>query len=375
MREMKEIRDQRSAVWEGRQYPISNIQYSIFKGREDRGAGRFPRYGKLFHDFSTLWKIFFHGVEKNGRFFHAMEDFLAKVPRYGRFVSTVWKTSGLALLVGAATLAAAEPVPPAHLALALDAEGEPVAAAIEFRRLALGAEEDVAAARWYWWAAQEYVQAGDAEMSNRMLDRAEDAAPLALATGVSWLRAENALRERDWSAAAFHFDSLRLKAEADDWRDFSARGAASAHLREKNVSSAREVLDKVPGAAEDARGALERYAAGRNKKPWLGGMLGLMPGLGYVYSGEYANATRSLILNSLFIWGMVEAADRDAWGIFAVVAFGEITWYTGSIYGGVDAAHRHNARRLESAVSDVRGPARPEADRGQVPLVVLRLEF
>ena len=35
------------------------------------------------------------------------------------------------------------------------------------------------------------------------------------------------------------------------------------------------------------------------KKPWLGGVLGLVPGLGYVYSGEYANAARSLILNGL----------------------------------------------------------------------------
>ena len=32
----------------------------------DRRAHGFPHYGKLFTDFSTLWKIF-------GRFFHAME--------------------------------------------------------------------------------------------------------------------------------------------------------------------------------------------------------------------------------------------------------------------------------------------------------------
>lgn len=38
---------------------------------------------------STLWKIFF-------RFFHAMEDFLVIFPRYGRFFwefSTLWKIS------------------------------------------------------------------------------------------------------------------------------------------------------------------------------------------------------------------------------------------------------------------------------------------
>ena len=37
-------------------------------------------------------------------------------------------------------------------------------------------------------------------------------------------------------------------------------------------------------------------------KAWLGGILGIIPGLGYAYSGEYSNAARSLILNSLFIF-------------------------------------------------------------------------
>ena len=82
----------------------------------------------------------------------------------------------------------------------------------------------------------------------------------------------------------------------------------------------------------------------------FGGVLGLVPGLGYAYSGEYANAVRSLILNSLFIWGMVETADDDQWGLFALVTFGEFTWYSGSIYGGIDAAHRDlELRGLQAA--------------------------
>jgi hypothetical protein len=44
---------------------------------------------------STLWKIFFHGMEKTARFFHSMEDFLTTFPRYGKYFwpfSTLWKT-------------------------------------------------------------------------------------------------------------------------------------------------------------------------------------------------------------------------------------------------------------------------------------------
>jgi hypothetical protein len=316
--------------------------------------------------FSTAWKKFiriFHGMEKNHR------DF----PRHGKLFSTVWKTAaGLAVVCAAGSARAEEP---ARLALTLSAEGRREAAAIEVRRLALSGEDASAAGGWFWWAANEYAQAGRLEWSDRMLDRAEDAAPMAAGAPVAWRRAENALQAGDFPAAAFHFDSLRLQADGEAMRDFAARGTAAAHLREGDAAAARRALEQAPGGAGPAGDALDRYAVGRDKKPWVGGVLGLVPGLGYVYSGEYANAARSLILNSLFIWGMVEAAEEDLWGVFAVVTFGELTWYSGSIYGGVDAAHRYNARRLDDAVSDVRGAARPAPDPAALPLVSLRFEF
>ena len=54
----------------------------------------FPQYGKLFHDFSTLWKNIFHTVEKQARFFHAMEKLSAIFPHNGKtfaVFSTQWK--------------------------------------------------------------------------------------------------------------------------------------------------------------------------------------------------------------------------------------------------------------------------------------------
>ena len=71
----------------------------------------FPRHGNLFRRFSTPWKKclsrfsgIFHTVEKSARFFHAMENFFAFFPRYGKKAcpasagfSTPWKTSPHAL--------------------------------------------------------------------------------------------------------------------------------------------------------------------------------------------------------------------------------------------------------------------------------------
>ena len=121
---------------------------------------------------------------------------------------------------------------------------------------------------------------------------------------------------------------------------------------------------------------VEDYAAGSDKSPTVGGLLGIVPGLGYAYSGEWSNMVRSMVLNGLFGWAMFECADREEWGLFAVTTFFELTWYTGSIYGGIDAAHRYNRERLENAAAALRDRPVPSVGRAPgVPLLGVRLEF
>ncbi len=101
----------------------------------------------------------------------------------------------------------------------------------------------------------------------------------------------------------------------------------------------------------------------------------MVPGLGYAYSGEWGNMVRSMILNGLFIWAMTETAIDDEWALFGVCTFFELTWYTGSIYGGIDAAHRHNAARLDGAVRAVQGDGGADVETGALPVVKLKFRF
>ncbi len=121
--------------------------------------------------------------------------------------------------------------------------------------------------------------------------------------------------------------------------------------------------------------ALKAYERGRDKRPALGGVLGMIPGMGYAYAGEYANAFRSVILNALFIYGMVDTAQNNHWGGFAVITFFEITWYTGSIDGGIDASHRYNQRRLERTLQEIEGDSRFQPEWEQLPTILLRYAF
>ena len=289
--------------------------------------------------------------------------------------------------MAAAVLPARADDPSAALALQLDSEKQWSQAALEFRRLALGESDGERAAGWYWMAAREYGRDGDRKRAWKYIDRAEDAdGGRAIDLPLAWLRASQAEADKDWTSAAFYYESLHRKAESrdggddrNDWLAVSARGASAAHLREKDYAAALAALDGLPdassGEADAPRDAIRGYAARGDKRPWLGGVLGIVPGMGYAYSGEWGNMARSMILNGLFIWAMTETAIDDEWALFGVCTFLEFTWYTGSIYGGIDAAHRHNAARLDGAVRAVQGDTGAEVDKGALPLVKLKFRF
>ena len=101
----------------------------------------------------------------------------------------------------------------------------------------------------------------------------------------------------------------------------------------------------------------------------------MIPGLGYLYAGEQANALRSLILNGLFIYGMVQTGEDEEWGAFSVITFFEITWYTGSIYGGIDASHRYNQRRLQTCLQVIDDQSRFTPDLRKLPAIALKYSF
>ncbi len=261
-----------------------------------------------------------------------------------------------------------------RLALRLSDEGEKGASAIEFRRLGMTVDEPFARAGYYWASAYQYHHAGDYGVAETMLDSAEDAWP-PIESKALLLRAETAGARTARAEAGFYWESVLRGADDEDTERLARRRLAALRVKEGRLESARTLLDDAPEDEGAALAALETYERGRDKNPVVGGALGAIPGMGYAYAGEYANAFRSLILNALFIYGMVDTAQNNHWGGFAVITFFEITWYTGSIYGGIDASHRYNRRRLNDAVTGIEGRAQFEPEWEELPTVSLRFAF
>ena len=281
----------------------------------------------------------------------------------------------VAALLCAGAAGAQTNAPGLQLARDLAAEHDHAGAALEYRRLALAMPEASARGGFFWASAFEYLCAAEPAAADRMLSRVETEAP-ALGLPTALLRTEVALAARKWDEAAFFADGvLQNPTAARDEKNLAARRYAAAELRAGDLPSARTGLQLAPDPAPSALAAMNSYAQGRDKKPWLGGVLGIVPGFGYFYAGEWANGFRSVILNSLFIFGMVNTAQHDEWGAFTAITFFEATWYSGSIYGGIDASQRYNRERLDQAVNGVNGGAGFAPDALKLPLVSLRFSF
>lgn len=249
--------------------------------------------------------------------------------------------------------------------------------AVEFRRFAMESEQPSEKAAAYLYSSYAYLQSDDSRSSSEMLDRAEDAGNTSdFIREHTLLSAESARLERDTDTALYFYDVLSADSESIDFQTFSRRRSAAIYLSQGNLDAARKELEQSPSDESESLKALDAFAAGSDKKPGVGGLLGLIPGAGYWYSGEIGNGFRSLILNSLFIFGMVHTAQEEQWGAFAIITFFEITWYSGSVYGGIDAAQRYNQERLNTAIEGIESDMtyRPDPEV-VVPLFKLNIQF
>lgn len=260
------------------------------------------------------------------------------------------------------------------LARRLAKEGRNDLAAVEYRRLAIGSTNEADRAGYYWAAAYEYHLAGQHREATHMLDLTEKEANIP-AMQTLLLRSELNRATRHPEEAGFYLRQVFRPHLGTETNHFAARRLAAALTAQSKFVEAESVIGAAGFDAETEIEAIERYASGKDKKPAVGGLLGAVPGLGYVYSGEYGNAVRSAIINAIFIAGMLDTADDEEWGAFAVLSFFELTWYTGSIYGGIDAAHRHNRSRLTTCIGSIEKSSSFTAEREYFPKVKLEFDF
>ncbi len=89
------------------------------------------------------------------------------------------------------------------------------------------------------------------------------------------------------------------------------------------------------------------------KDPVTAGILGVVPGGGYMYCGQKQDALTAFIVCSLLFAAAYESFNHGLeanGGLFSMIGIG---FYGGSIWGGIAAAHRYNKRAYESYIRNI----------------------
>ncbi|MGM0394612.1 MAG: tetratricopeptide repeat protein [Thermodesulfobacteriota bacterium] len=78
------------------------------------------------------------------------------------------------------------------------------------------------------------------------------------------------------------------------------------------------------------------------KNPTLAGVLAVIPGAGFLYTGRFHDAAAAFVVNTGLGLAAWKAFDQDNPALGTMVGLVGSGFYSGSIYGSVTAAHKHN---------------------------------
>ena len=124
---------------------------------------------------------------------------------------------------------------------------------------------------------------------------------------------------------------------------------AWGHFDAGEIEKAREIFEGIARSpspfAKDAQGvveAIDKKGEIDTKDPLIAALLSVVPGGGHFYLGQWGTGLTSLTWNALFIFAAVSAWLSGDWGIAVVLTFAELGWYSGSTFGAIAGAFRHN---------------------------------
>jgi TolA-binding protein len=126
-----------------------------------------------------------------------------------------------------------------------------------------------------------------------------------------------------------------------------------SHLRARQWLEASQTFERIdtasplfPSARALADAAHEGEQLPRKSPAMAGLMSAVIPGTGHFYTGRWRDGTLALLLNAAFLAAGIEAVSAGNEAAAGLLLFFEAAWYSGAIYGAVNAAHKHN-RDLE----------------------------
>ena len=109
-----------------------------------------------------------------------------------------------------------------------------------------------------------------------------------------------------------------------------------------NWENARSLAGKYFEADNKINTILESQRHLRYKSPAAATFLGIVPGLGYFYSGHKQTALSAFVLNGLLGYATYTSIKKENYGMAALTGIFATSFYIGNIYGSGKSARRFN---------------------------------
>lgn len=89
------------------------------------------------------------------------------------------------------------------------------------------------------------------------------------------------------------------------------------------------------------------------KSPKLAGLLSIIPGLGYAYTGHRQTAVTAFLVNSLIGYATYTNIKNSNYGMGILTGVFNLSFYLGNIYGGIKSAKRYNEKQKNSLIKKI----------------------
>ena len=89
------------------------------------------------------------------------------------------------------------------------------------------------------------------------------------------------------------------------------------------------------------------------KSPKLAGLLSIIPGLGYAYTGHKQTALSAFLVNSLIGYATYTNIKNANYGMGILTGVFNLSFYLGNIYGGIKSAKRYNEQQKKLLINKI----------------------
>jgi len=174
------------------------------------------------------------------------------------------------------------------------------------------------------------------------------------------------LNSKDYVSAHERLAALSCDAQSEDIRAYASYLLAWTYLSRGDSGPAQRIFatlsacaGKAPALSGMEMRALAEAASEakslRRRSPAAAGILSAcLPGAGHFYCKRYRDGCVAFVLNAAFVCASVESYDKRIYVAGGIASSVALIFYSGTIYGAVNAAHKFNGSERQEFLRDLR---------------------